>query len=1432
MKEVLEIKPSQPRAELTRPSKSPRLDRGVIFMASVDGGAVEQLTAPEQAKLQKVKEKHAEEIDARKTGQTEELTAEEKGKLEDVKKKVTDADKPVDETYPTVEQAKKSLEEIRDPHLKLLTEELLASVEQGAITEKYFSQTLKDYSELTSIIFASEPYVAREEFLLHDARIFRDVFKGQLDGYYAVSPRDPDVKLVLPEQPINVPTAFEETFNATTIAPPKNRELARYMRSFLASVGETPVEQWEGKALLDSYAEFKRVEHKLTESRALSKNSHDRALMKKMEKVLNSGLDSKIKKKEITQKEKEEIKKHPEEIEVKQPPAKPEVAEVQQNAGLSDDDRWTKAQEILRSMGVTQPLTEEHRLAIMDAHNVAKERKEAGVFNYETKELLEKARFLDPYYTPEQQRALMEAGIVGSVPIAPDELSPTGVVNDRQRRALEYVHVEADREAARTGKREVSDNTLQEAYRISSDALQRYVGEDTAAGVDPVFVTEMLNTRDAIYQKLEAAGGDETEIVRSLGMSGILPGEVRQLSRDNGKGAMDWLNGKFDIIYQSSASGQELDSPTLRQLENQVAYALAYLHYQFKGNQEIATNFLNAFTHRQKLMIVRVVIGGRNAESLQGAAQSVGMDGILSSFAFENQNVRRVYQRMNEKLDNMRLNVQTAGFERKVTAEMVGKMRRAIEEEEVRLFQQLRERSPYWELVKDAPIDITKGDRNPKQLAEEYVSAGMSLVEAESRALEEAQWDARFREARNAIRRSERAAYDLFVATQREAIIIARGESTLDPNEGYRSVPSGVFAFFNPEAMMWGGWEMRNDEANLFLDELKRNIADEALLKRGASKNALNDVDKISYGAQLMWDMSPIADIWSGGWRRSVILSQMENLMVFKEISRPKIEEWRTTVRGFGGELTRENIKDLLNGRAVTIKDTAGADRVFDPRTDIEAIRNEFREAYREMDIIRDHMKSRKRITGEEVTFKGTKYEGAINKAHELGLFLQLKGAGDGADEIRGDVHDEHKQHEAHEKREAAKEMWEKIVHTKPEEIIKIIKDRIPVKREGGRWNNELDSLERNIAEHMGIRVDADLERAIKTGDGATPFNLFMEKHEGIISILRENALKEDIPRQVNLAHLDSTKGEIELVDKALGPGSAQKLMKVYEAMQAYIKKHQIQNKLTGKNEHILDLLVNDYRFEHLYNRVQSVDDVLLDEVEEIPQLMRDAGVITTSRILSTDRAGDGYRRVMNDSVDGIKGYQALYNFVKLESPKDKMEHAVAYAEALGSANGQSQIAKALRFTEGSYLVMQRPDYWWDLMGIRQLPFRIPVSTIQRIYGPEAHIMEREEVRQAIEAQLRFRLASSNQYAEHEDMIKYQRGELSEREYKHRKKERLHHSEAMLHSLKRAAGVTREDEIRDTALKISLFFFLWLLGETVKSFEDVASDITGPSKGH
>lgn len=1381
MKEVVGGKPSQLRATLTESAKSPRLDKGVIYMAADASAQVEvQQSNADVAKKLKTK-----------------FTDDKKSRKQVVDESVKEGQKPVEKSNAKIEAAEKAIATIQNPDIQHYTKELVEAVKRGEVTEEVFAQTIKDMQDLGIITFASEAYEGREAFL-QENKVAKGVVKDQLGEYYDQSPRVEAVKLKVPEQPINIPTEFENVFKDTAIQPPKNRDLARFMRSFLSSAGGKSVEQWDGQALLDSYAEFKRIQHKLTESRALVKESNDRKLMHMMEKALNAGLDTKIKKKEITEKQKDEIKKHPEEIKIAEPPAKPDEDTVKENARLDGEERWDKAQEILQSMGVTQPLSEEHRQAVMDAHEVGKERKEAGIFTYDTKELLEKARFLDPYYTPEQQRALMEAGIVGRAPVAPGTLEP-GSINDpaaesnRVRRAAQLVQNMKD------ATNMVDEEAVNKLYHLSDRRLQELIADDAVA-IDSPWIQEIYSIRSQAEQAINAARirGGEDEIIRSLSLQNIFPEDVALLKADNGKGAQQWLLSKLDLLYETSAAGQELDSQVMADLQRQIGGALAYINYHFKGRRDISQEFINNFTHRQKLMIMRVVIGGRDPKPLRGAGQQLGMDGLLSSFAFEDQNVRRVFLRMNEKLDDMRTNVREAGFTKKVSAEMVARMRRQIEDDEFELFRRMRENSPYWHLASNgAVIDRETYGQNDN-------------LEA-----------ARLRAARNAIRRAERTAYDLFVATQREAIIVGRGKQPIDQTEGYNSVPSGLFSFFNPEAMMWGGWEMRNGDAAKFFDALKKNIANDALEERGINPKHVHDVDKIEYGSMLIRELSPIADVFSGGWRRTPIMQQMEHLMLFKSMAAPRIEQWRAQVQQNHPtlSLTRENIKDLLNGRQTILgQDAAGNDVIFNPQNDIQALRDEFKAAYTEVYDIREAIKRHEinHATGKPYTLEDSQHYDSMVRAKDFGLFMQLRGEADDHNAIRQGK-----------TREAAKRVWGKIAQSKPEEIIKFLKDKLPVRREGLRWNNELESLERDIQRIMGPEWQNNpaMNNAIKTGDGETAFNRFKTEFGGVISIIRDNGMKEDIPRVANLANLQPH--ERIVVDSALGNGAAEKLMKVYQAMQRYIDRHHIKDALTGNNEKVLDLLVKDYRFEDLYTRVLALDDVMMDEVEELPQIMVDAGVIKVSRQISPDRAGDGYRRTMNDTEDGINANSAFYNFVKEESMKTKEEKSMEYAEYLGSANGQATIAKALRYTMGSYLVMQRPDYWWDMMGIRKLPFRIPVSESQRIYGPEGHVMEREEVRKYIDEHLRNKLSESTQHAELKLREEYERGLITAEHFAHEVHELRHHSEAMYNSLRRSAGVLTRHEARDTTVKLGLFLLLWIIGESIKTVEGATKDLTG-----
>jgi hypothetical protein len=670
-------------------------------------------------------------------------------------------------------------------------------------------------------------------------------------------------------------------------------------------------------------------------------------------------------------------------------------------------------------------------------------------------------------------------------------------------------------------------------------------------------------------------------------------------------------------------------------------------------------------------------------------------------------------------------------------------------------------------------------------------------------------------------------AYDLFVSSQREAMIVARGRHPADDPEAYRSVPSGVFSFFNPEAMMWGGWDMKNVEAMEFFDRIKIDIAEESLKERGLGKNALNEVDKIEYGARLFKELSPIPDFFSSGWRRNVMMQQMEDLMVFKYLSKTTIDNWRRRYPG----ISKAQIKDLLNELPIVM-----GDRTISAKDDREL----------QADLADLRRKFRGRETDTDPQVRQAVADGKA-KAKEFALFAQLHKEAD-----HGDLRKNKKT-----VRQDTKGILDKIAVTKPEEIIRLLKDRLPIRKAGGGhghagghgderpdykeqvlgdghsgWHDELDPLQRDLAGIMGLGSEY-IPSLTATASEKSAYDEFRDKYGHIVTLLRENAMREDTPRVVNLRNLTVAEQALVnragIVDQNGNPvaNAADVLMRGYGAMQDFIATKRVHDPLAKQDVGITQLMVQDYRFEDAYNKIWSVDDMFLDELEEPPKV---TGLLRASEVVSTEPGGDGYRRTMNDTMDGIRARDGLYVFLTKETPEDKMKGAQEYAGGIGSANGQEAIAKAMRFTYGSYLDMSKPYYWLDLVGLKGIG-RIPVSQIQKIYGPEAHVFEREELRQIIDRDLRFMLAGSAGKKELQDRILYERGLIDAHELEHRKHSYVKENEALLNSLKKRVGVTRADEWKTRAIQTTLFILLAMLASAALAAVTVATEESTGSSG-
>lgn len=669
---------------------------------------------------------------------------------------------------------------------------------------------------------------------------------------------------------------------------------------------------------------------------------------------------------------------------------------------------------------------------------------------------------------------------------------------------------------------------------------------------------EMPPGDPTLMEPADRAGEDLTPEQERLYRSYSLylePQDIIGLSRD----PLKWLNQQFDILYRSVQEGQELTSPISSQIQQTVGYALRFVQYHSPENLD---KFQTIFIQRLNLMTMRTTIGYRNVGAIKESSIKLTAHGLMSGFGMEEGKVGSVFNRLNELLEDQRVKAERGH----ITPEIVNKLQDNVIQEQLRLAER--------GIGDFVPEGRTFGELSD----EEKVKVRADIV------------------------RATRIAYDTFVDSQRQAIIVARGQTLLG-TEGYFSDPSsGPLNVYNLEALLTEKFDILNQHDYEFLDKIKLDLAEGYIKDREALGEhvKLNEREKLDLGKRLFRDLFAVPDFFSSGWRIEGILSSIEERMM--------------AVYGEG------------EGRA---------------------------------------------------------------RAKEFGLFLRLRDTGTSAKD----------------KPELKREIWAGVAKFRPEEIVRLFRDR-------GRGVPRLED-----------RYNALFGNEVFTRNGVTNYDQFKDKYGAILRQLREEGFKEF--RQLNIAEEGFTDEEISKINRFIGSDSAaSELREMFVLMTAF-----------GNGS--IDALLSHNKFEDIYTRTINADDALLAELENTTLRLKTAEgqeieigeFVPLSKKWAADQGGDALVRNWNDTENAVKAAHALIQFIKQEDPKEKLKSAIEFAEATSQYNGQAGRAKTVRYTFGTFLNLSKKDYFWDVVGFNKGLFRKPISDIERIYGPSAKAMSRHELR-------------------------------------------------------------------------------------------------------
>lgn len=825
---------------------------------------------------------------------------------------------------------------------------------------------------------------------------------------------------------------------------------------------------------------------------------------------------------------------------------------------------------------------------------------------------------------------------------------------------------------------------------------------------------KIMKTIDAWKKKIEAEvqgqrGGRNTEGGRPRGVNLYITDEdAAQLNAD----PEGWLNSKLDIIYQDSRS---TPSALIGVVQNQMAYIDTAI-----DNLDLAIRIREEFKNRIGLLGMRLQIEGKNMEQVKGAAQQLLTRGLLSPMGYEQGKVGALFARMQDKLDDKRL--ADGGSEKHVRPEFVAQFQEDLIEEQLQLAKN---------------------------------GAGLWAAKGEESFNEE--------KARKDITRAVRTAYDAFVSSTRQALIVSRGRH-LSGADAFFSDPIGAFAnVYNIEDLATGKFGIFNADQVEFLEEIKLELARDNLAARGLDPKSLDREEMLDLGTSLFKDMYAVPDFFSSGWRMKGIVGQI-------------------------GELAKKKYGD------------AGAE-----------------------------------------------------KAKDFALFIRLRQAA-----LTSPPTNPQREVDM----EAA---WQKIRDFRAEEIIRLYRDRSPEDLHG-------------LAQQFRDKGLSSFEDKTITDDKSA-YDVFKAKYGAIMRSMRDEKMKvvDDKGnildfRQLNFGNLSSEDKTyvIEQVNKAFPqePEAGKNFLLLYKTMQDYVDSHSLIYGLIGKSkdsiQHARESLaavnaqfanfpdnpegreakrkaMNNWQkqyakgyeefvktnpreratrkksneFDGIYTRVLMVDDALLSALEVPPE---GSDLTPLSKIYSTDFGGDALVRNMNDTFNADKAGQALRDFIIAEKPEEKAKKAEEFSGSVAAYNGTLPKAQTLRFTLGTYEQLAVSPLFMDVLGFRKLPFRIPTTRLEEIFGPQAMPKSTDERRIVLD---HLKSAITANMAELTEDQKHLPIEEQERIIEENKAV----AQRWYFDLEKKLKVKKGDIVQLKLLQVLLFFLLATGGEAIKMPTDIFQQV-------
>ncbi len=767
-------------------------------------------------------------------------------------------------------------------------------------------------------------------------------------------------------------------------------------------------------------------------------------------------------------------------------------------------------------------------------------------------------------------------------------------------------------------------------------AVQKII--DTSSGDKQRQATELSQElkllEDAIGEQIKQSDFDSRDTFRLY----LTTKDFDELSED----PMKWLEGQMNKIYNFSAEGMEQSSPLVQGAQQLHERALSWLTNTEYGrrNPKELNRFAEEFTNRLYTMFARSAVQQKNLEGIGGIAGTLGTHGIMNTLSFEGGLVNRMHNRINEIYDDTRITLAN----QHMTPVEHSKIQSRVIDEYAQLIMASGNQDLYAEIgLNPASIDMgVMSDSRMNTLAKEN------------------------------IRRAVRTAYDHFVASQREAVIVARGNA-LDNGvnlQGILADPSALFQMFNMEELLIDKFGTLNHEQQLFFNAIKRRYAESTLRKKGINfetwaqerikidphikqhedehvkgSDAKPDYTRAAledYGSELMKDLMQVNDWYSSGWKLDEFMKQIDQNMQYR----------------------------IAKQRNLThISQLSEADR-----------------------------------------------QQALDRAKEFGLFMRLRVLQNGTyyntpgwkGMSQGDK-DKYKDEER-------VKVWKQIARYKPEDVVRMFREH------GDHHQHEIEAANRAFTE-AGIKLTAADE-----ANHLTLYDVFKRDYGASLRLIRElgySGKDNRLPEQIDFSQIMSRPEYAKLLDNMLaskGPDQAQKIATLFGKLQQF-----------AGNPDTIKKLMKDSRFAQVNLRTFTVDDGLLDRMEFEDLEM---GLTALSKKLSPESGGDAYKRTFNDATAAAETHKSYITFLTAESEEEKLKAALAAAATVKAYRDPGVAALVFRHTFGSYKLMGTltekdkgvARTWYEMMDWKRKPNKGPVNELQEIFGPEAPAFNNDDM--------------------------------------------------------------------------------------------------------